>query len=414
MRFSYAFALLFVLSACGDPLAQVERISDVELVEETSAQALPSQEELDREGGFFSRILRRDTDQAEVEAAVSSAEQAVDSGADDASEGAETEVLIEAQPASEPTEIAGLGTEAEAAPQANLETQAEQQTPPKKGILGWLQSKAADEDTGSIVASEAVSEIDPAQNAEPATTFDAAVTTLNDADGATADLVEPKKRRGLFGLGRTNDAENPETVRTASLSPEPVGDAPVERAEPSKRRGLFAGSSGTASRGGVDSVDVPYGTVLPYGQVARVCDAQRKPMGRKLDKAPARGKGYALFDSNPDAGGQRTFYITGFADGCPRQFTASLAVFGAPSMHEQLRYGRPSSEYPYSTTDKAYEKVKSSVCGVAKRKPCGSKISQVERNTVFISTYERFEGNARWADILIHDGVVLAKSIKSP
>lgn len=219
MRFSYAFALLFVLSACGDPLAQVERISDVELVEETSAQALPSQEELDREGGFFSRILRRDTDQAEVEAAVSSAEQAVDSGANDASEGAETEVLIEAQPASEPTEIADLGTEAEVAPQANLETQAEQQTPPKKGILGWLQSKAADEDTGSIVASEAVSEIDPAQNAEPATTFDATVTTLNDADGATADLVEPKKRRGLFGLGRTNDAENPETVRTASLRP---------------------------------------------------------------------------------------------------------------------------------------------------------------------------------------------------
>ena len=59
-------------------------------------------------------------------------------------------------------------------------------------------------------------------------------------------------------------------------------------------------------------------------------------------------------------------------------------MFGAPSMHEQLRYGQPSEEYPYSDTDKAYEKIKSQICRVGKRKPCGSAISRLERDTVFI------------------------------
>ena len=105
--------------------------------------------------------------------------------------------------------------------------------------------------------------------------------------------------------------------------------------------------------------------------------------------------------------------MTGFSDGCPRQVTAALAIFGAPSMHEQLRYGLPSDEYPYSDTDKAYEGIKARMCGKPKGKPCGSRIKSVERNTVFISTYERFGDTARWSDMLVHNGAVLAKTIKS-
>jgi len=159
--------------------------------------------------------------------------------------------------------------------------------------------------------------------------------------------------------------------------------------------------------------DIAFGTVLPFGEVGRVCEARTRPLGKRIDKAGG-GRGYALLDSKPGHTGPRTFYVTGFSDGCPRQFTATLALFGAPSMHEKLRYGQASTKYPYSETDKAYERVKAKVCGVTRRKPCGAKINRLERNTVFISTYERFTNNGRWADILVHDGKVMAASVKTP
>lgn len=164
---------------------------------------------------------------------------------------------------------------------------------------------------------------------------------------------------------------------------------------------------------GVDAPDVPLGAALPFGQVASVCAAKGTKLGKEIDRFPKRGSGYRLYDSNPATTAPRTFYVTGFRDGCPRQFTAALAVFGAPSMHEQLRYGLPSEEHPYSSTDKAYEGIKAKICGKPKGRPCGSRIKSIERNTVFISTYEHFGDTARWADMLVHDGAVLAKTIKS-
>ena len=95
--------------------------------------------------------------------------------------------------------------------------------------------------------------------------------------------------------------------------------------------------------------------LCPMGEVASVCDAKgQEDLGRRLGKAPASGRGYKLYNSSPDTTGPRTFYITGFKDRCPRQFTAALALFGSPEVHEQLRYGRASKLYPYSTADKAY------------------------------------------------------------
>lgn len=217
------------------------------------------------------------------------------------------------------------------------------------------------------------------------------------APDAATPPADPEKRRGLLGLFRGNAVAD-DTVQTASLTPDATG------------RGIF----GTARPAGIDMLDVPVGAVLPYGSVARVCDATPRNMGRKIDKAPARGSGFTLYDSEPQSTGARTFYVTGFADGCARQFTAALAMFGAPSMHEQLRYGRPAEDYPYSDTDEAYEKVKRQICRVGKRKPCGSAIRRLERDTVFVSTYENFGNNARWADILLHDGQVMAAAIKTP
>ncbi|MEP3844659.1 MAG: hypothetical protein ABJM43_04880 [Paracoccaceae bacterium] len=160
--------------------------------------------------------------------------------------------------------------------------------------------------------------------------------------------------------------------------------------------------------------DVPFGTVLAFGEVARVCEARSKPLGVKVAQSETRGQVYKIFDTAENATEPRTFYVTGFSDACPRQFTAALALFGEVSMHEQLRYGRPSTEYPYSATDEAYETIKSRICRVGKGKPCGKKLENLERTTVFVSTYEKFTENGQWADVLLHDGAVVATAMKAP
>lgn len=159
------------------------------------------------------------------------------------------------------------------------------------------------------------------------------------------------------------------------------------------------------------SVDARYRDVMPFGVVGRACDARGKPLGRQIEKSGPGG--YALYDSDPGNTAPHTFYLTGFSDGCPRQFTAAVALLGAPSMHEQLRYGLPGETHPFSSTDKAYEQVKARVCGARRGKPCGSAMRRLERSTVFVSAYERYGAVPRWADMLIHDGAVLAKAIKT-
>jgi hypothetical protein len=200
---------------------------------------------------------------------------------------------------------------------------------------------------------------------------------------------------------RTDDASD-SFVKTASL-------ADVDAIQGSKKRKPLIGRSFST---GPDAREVTVGTTLPFGEIGRVCAARGSALGREVARFPERGRGYRLYDSAPGTTAPHLFYVTGFRDGCPRQFTAALAIFGAPSMYEQLRYGNASKDRHNSATDKAYEKVKSQVCSVPRRKPCGRKIKSLERDTVFISAYERFESNARWADILVHDSAVLAANIK--
>lgn len=203
---------------------------------------------------------------------------------------------------------------------------------------------------------------------------------------------------------------------TADTTDEDGDDAPVTeataKAEPAKAAPLLVARRTKSN--GPDAQDVPLGTVLPFGQIARVCDAKGRDLGKLVEQAARRGARYKLYDTVPNSAAPRTFYVKGFKDNCPRQFTAALALFGTPELHEQLRYGLPAKEYPYSTTDKAYETIKSKVCGVSRSKPCGRRITRLEQTTVFVSAYENFSGNARWADMLIHQGVVLAASLKKP
>lgn len=377
MRNSLILLTMLSLAACGDPLADFERIDDVELaVDAAVAKALPDADDVAPTDGLFARLIKRESVLPETPVVLVSKEAVED-------------VVT--------TDVDAIVSE-ESAAVAVLDA------PEQRGVGGWLR-RAANAKPVTVEVAETPIVVEK-QNDEVADV---------DAEEAAVDLVEPEKRRGLLGLLQpVQDA--PETVRTASLQSELTeGPEPTVLAEPKKRRGLFGNATREKIRSGPDARDVPFGTVLPFGTVARVCDAKTSgSLGRRLDQAPESGRGYKLYDSAPHTIGARTFYVTGFKDNCPRQFTAALAVFGAPEVHEQLRYGLPRKSYPYSTTDKAYEKVKSAVCRVGKSKPCGAKMTTLERNTVFISTYERFSDNARWADILLHDGVVVAAAIKTP
>lgn len=173
------------------------------------------------------------------------------------------------------------------------------------------------------------------------------------------------------------------------------------------RPGLFSNNK-AARRTGADAREVAPGEVLPFGDVARACHVGRGDLGHEVGQYPEKRPKYRLYDSNPGHPGLNSFYITGFADGCPRQITAALAVFGAPSMYEALRYGLPESARTGRETDRAYERVKSRVCGVSRNKPCGNRIGRMDRGTVFVSVYNRFEGADGWMNILIHDGVIQA------
>lgn len=217
---------------------------------------------------------------------------------------------------------------------------------------------------------------------------------------------------------------NPATLASAPVEdPLPAattGPAPeTPQARPTGLLGLLGGgSAGAAERPAVPQAeypDVSFGTRVPYGQIARVCDVPNRSLGKVTGRYPARGAArFRLHDSTPGGQGLRTMYLTGFDDGCARQFTASLALFGSFQMHELLRYGLPAQVQPYSETDDRYEVLKRQVCGARKGKPCGAAMSGFARDGVFVSIYERFEGNPRWKNLLLYQGQVVAFDLTGP
>ncbi|MEX0371660.1 MAG: hypothetical protein AB3N09_13590 [Tateyamaria sp.] len=344
-----------VLAACGDPLRGIERVSEgAELPPEPGAAALPSEAELSREDGLLAGLFQS----APADPVVSA--EAPETAAVGESADPEAAVAGPSENSDLVLDVADTNDADAANPETATVLAAEPETRGRAGMFGWLR-RAGGGDVEEPVVVETV--------AEPIASEETELVAL---EPQPSDLVEPEKRRSLFGAPRQQD------------------------------------------RTGPDARDVAKGSVLPFGEIARVCDVRGKEMGKVVDKAARKGRGYLLFDTAPDTTTPRTFYVTGFADNCPRQFTASLALFGDPAFHEQLRYGLPAEEYPYSTTDKAYEKLKRKVCNVGRNTPCGGRIDRLTKTTTFISAYENFTDNARWADMLLHDGAVLATALKTP
>lgn len=390
-----ALAALAALAAC-DAGRGVERLSETDLVlpEAPAAAALPAPEDTGEAGGFLTRLLTRSEPEPETAVATTTDGTTADGTTADGTT-ADGTTADGTGPASA---AAVNDPPADQAPEAAPGTAAErvvaaEEPAPRRGLLSRLVGSGSGQATGP----------QPSKRAEQPAVQTDALTTDPAPDPAAPEPAAPTRSAGLFGLFAGGERGR-EATRLASLGPAPSGGG--RDAAPAPAQVLPPRT--------VDTADVAPGTVLPFGQIARTCDATRRDFGRRIEAAPKRGEGFALYDSDPSSTAPRTWYVTGFADGCARQFTAALAIFGAPSSYENLRYALPASAYTYGETDRSYDRIKSRLCGVSRGTPCGTRIERVERNTVFVSTYERFEGSARWADILLHDGAVMAKAIKEP
>ena len=150
-----------------------------------------------------------------------------------------------------------------------------------------------------------------------------------------------------------------------------------------------------------------FGDAVAYGKIARVCDAPRAP-GTRV----AEAGGFTLYDSDPSSTQMRAQYLTGFDDGCARQFSAALVLTGDVKSHELVRYlpGHPAS---FNGTDRAYEAIKARYCGVGQGSPCGRKLDSLSRSTTFLTAYRSFGSGPQWVEILLHDGDVAAIDYKT-
>ncbi len=380
-KFFFLVSACALLTACGDPLAKVDKLSSVELAEDVGiVGALPDPAEAARQGGLFSGLFGRASKvddpqlQTSTNATVSAALGGVTAPTNDLA-----------------SQVAVVAPVAE---------------PKKSGLFGFLRAKdegqTLNPDTPQLASAPALAAVEPIEATLAVEPEKRAVLT------AALPVSEEKPRRGLFGLlagarAKENTLNSDTNVRTASIGP-------VISSNTQNKKSVF--KSRKRAHKGPDVQIVPFGMTLPPGAIARVCDLPVGRLGKEIEKFPARGRGYKMFDSNPTSGGTRPFYVTGFDDNCARTFTAALAMFGSPTMHEQLRYGLPRKVQPYSTTDKAYEGIKGSVCGVGKNKACGAKIKTLEKDTVFISIYDRIGSNATWSNVLLHKGWVLATDRK--
>ncbi len=198
----------------------------------------------------------------------------------------------------------------------------------------------------------------------------------------------------------------PETapeVTAAAMNRDAAGDAP--------RRGWLSGLFGTGAApeaAATPTAGLPVAD-LPFGDVVRVCGLPAAAMGTEVARSPGR-RGYRLHDTDPASTTPRMQFITGFRDGCARQITASLAMFGSAQIHETTRYN-PLNTNPYSPTDDAYETVKTRICRVGRGEFCPERrAARLDRDVVFLSVYRDFGDSDSWMELLLHKGELTAVS----
>lgn len=212
------------------------------------------------------------------------------------------------------------------------------------------------------------------------------------------------------GLRPEGPAPEPGPAAETAAAPDVTTGAMNEQAAPQPDRpgflsGLFGGRGGDAPVGSGRPV-----ADLPFGEMARVCGLNKRVMGTEVARSPGRN-GYRLYDTNPSSVDPRMQFITGFKDGCARQFTAALALFGSAQVHEATRYNMLNTT-PYSETDTAYETLKMRVCRVDRGVFCPERrLKRMDREAVFLSVYRDFGGSGHWMEVFLHNGRVAGTSL---
>ena len=331
--------------------------------------------------GFFGRLFGKSDETAKPE------EAAAPDAADDAAQAVETAAENVTDPVDTPTEEAAADPSAEPAKDE------------KRGGLFGLFKKRKDpipEASGAAVAA-AVESVNPAEGK---------ASEGGDEISAqeAAALGEPEKpRRGLFGLfGKREDKPAPETTDentiVASIDPDTITDAEPPLTRRQKRAA---------------KTEIPIGTVLPYGQVGVACNVRGRKLGKEVDQFNQRGKDFKLYDTSPNSIKSRTFFLTGFKDGCARQFTGAMASLGSPVLHERMRLDSYNKSLAYTETDRAYDKIRKRLCKTSGKTLCPQeRVDALEAETAYVTVYEQFGANLHWAEILLHKGKLVATSIR--
>jgi hypothetical protein len=179
----------------------------------------------------------------------------------------------------------------------------------------------------------------------------------------------------------------------------------VAAAAPAATGGLFGfGARPAPPTDGPDARIIAFGEQIPFGELATVCDMPSNRLGTRIGAAA----GFEIYDPIPNSTALRPQYITGFPDGCVRQFTAALTLMGDVGTHELVRYSSANRRQAYSATDSAYEAIKASYCRVGHGEPCGGNLDALSNEMTFLSVYRNFGGNSTWVEILLHDERVIA------
>ncbi|MBL4812901.1 MAG: hypothetical protein JKX69_11230 [Rhodobacteraceae bacterium] len=370
-QFGKTLVLLVGLSGCGDPLRNIGRLDDVALAGSeapaTAATAPPS-EQADAPG-FFQRLF----DGTLTEQPVLLPAAAVQSGP------------LQAAPAGE---AAGPNVPA---PNGALAGLFQRLISGGAAPLSNPVPEMADAEAVTLPANTAPEDTQPGQEAV------APAPGQTDPDRASLDRAS------------LDPASAPPTVQTVTASaPQQSGflarllngnQATVPDNAPIAEEAALPLSQEHA----VAPQETAPDAVLPWGEIGRVCALRRRDRGTQQGAVA----GYRLYDTAPELAAPHTMFLTGFADGCARQFTAALALFGDVGTHELVRYETSARTAPITRTDQAYEAIKAPFCRVAEGAPCGARLDALSRNTVFLTLYPAF-GGALYADILLHDGEIIA------
>ena len=92
--------------------------------------------------------------------------------------------------------------------------------------------------------------------------------------------------------------------------------------------------------------------------------------------------------------------------------TGALIVPGDLATYESFRFLVEGMPFDIGQTDQAYDQIKSRLCGVRANQPCGSRLDRIDRNTGFLSIYDRFESSGTWLELLLHNGDIAGQAVK--